>query len=54
MYITAFSYEASQQVAAETDPVVLKAVDAMPHAKELLEKSKKLVVERIAAGVEAR
>lgn len=54
MYITAFSYEASQQVAAETDPVVLKAVDAMPHAKELLEKSKKLVVERIAAGAEAR
>lgn len=50
MYITAFSYEASQKVAAETDPVVLKAVDAMPNAKALLEKSKKLVVERIAAG----
>jgi len=50
MYITAFSYEASQRVAAETDPVVLKAVEALPSAKALLEKSKKLVVERIAAG----
>jgi hypothetical protein len=34
-------------VAIETDPEVLKAIDAMPDAKALLDKSKKLIVERI-------
>ena len=47
MYATAFSYEDSQKVAIETDPEVLKAIDAMPDAKALLDKSKKLIVERI-------
>jgi hypothetical protein len=47
MYATAFSYEDSQKVAIETDPMVLKAIDAMPDAKALLDKAKKLVVERI-------
>ncbi len=50
MYITAFSYEASQKVAAETDPVVQKAVAAMPEAKALLEKSNKLVVQRTSGA----
>src|ERR1700685_422467 len=47
MYATAFSYEDSQKVAIETDPEVLKAIDAMPDARALLDKSKKLIVERI-------
>ena len=40
MYVTAFSYEDSQQVAAQQDPEVLKAVDAMPKAGDLLTRSK--------------
>jgi hypothetical protein len=48
MYATAFSYEESQKVAAEADPMVLKAIDAMPQARMLLDKSKKLIVQRIA------
>ena len=47
MYATAFSFEESQKVAVEVDPMVEKAVDAMPEARALLEKSKKLIVQRI-------
>jgi carboxyl-terminal processing protease len=47
MYATAFSYEDSQKVAIENDPEVLKAVDVMGEARALLDKSKKLVVERL-------
>jgi carboxyl-terminal processing protease len=46
MYATAFSFEESQRVAAESDPEVLKAIESMPEAKTLLEKSKKLIVMR--------
>jgi carboxyl-terminal processing protease len=46
MYATAFSYEESQRVAAEADPMVLKATETMPQAKALLDKSKKLIVQR--------
>jgi carboxyl-terminal processing protease len=45
-YITGFSFEESQKVAIEDDPMVLKAVEAMPQAKALLDKSKKLIVQR--------
>ena len=48
MYITAFSYEQSKRVAVEGDPIVQKAIEAMPEAKSLLEKSKKLIVQRFA------
>jgi len=46
MYATAFSFEESQRVGAESDPIVLKAIDTMPEARALLEKSKKLIVMR--------
>jgi carboxyl-terminal processing protease len=46
MYATAFSVEQSQRVAMETDPMVEKAIDAMPQARALLDKSKKLIVQR--------
>jgi carboxyl-terminal processing protease len=48
MYTTAFSYEESQRVAVEGDPMVLKAIDSMPEAHALLDKSKKLIVQRSA------
>src|ERR1700730_161400 len=47
MDASGFSYEDSQRVAIETDPMVGKAIDAMPKARALLDKSKKLIVERI-------
>jgi len=47
MYTTAFSYEDSQKVAVETDPMVIKGVEALPEAKTLLDKSKKLIVQRV-------
>ena len=46
MYITAFSLEESNRVAAEQDPAVLKAIDSMPKAKQLVDAAKKLIVER--------
>ncbi len=48
MYITGFSFEESQRVSTEADPMVQKAVDAMPEAKALLDKSKKLIVQRFS------
>ena len=47
MYATGFSFEESQKVAIETDPMVAKAVDAIPQAKGLLDSSKKLIVQRL-------
>jgi carboxyl-terminal processing protease len=47
MYATGFTYEDSQKVAIETDPEVARAVDSMPEARALLERAKKLIVERI-------
>ena len=46
-YITAFSYEQSERVAVELDPVVAKAVESMPKAQALLENAKKLLVQRV-------
>ena len=48
MYATGFSYEDSQKVAIEVDPMVAKGAQAITEAKNLLDKSKKLVVERLA------
>jgi hypothetical protein len=47
MYATGFSIEESQKVTVETDPMVTKAIDALPQARTLLDKSKKLVVQRM-------
>jgi len=48
MYATGFSFEESQKVAIEVDPMVAKGAGAITEAKDLLDKSKKLVVQRIA------
>lgn len=39
MYITAFSYEDSQQIGIEQDPEIQKAIEAMPKASALLAQS---------------
>jgi carboxyl-terminal processing protease len=46
MYITAFNIDESDHVRIEQDPEITKAVESMPKAQELLERSKKMVVER--------
>jgi carboxyl-terminal processing protease len=48
LYLTAFGVEEARKLAIETDPMVLKAVDALPKAKSLLENAKKLIVQRMA------
>ena len=47
MYATGFSIEESQKVTVETDPMVTRAVESLPQARALLDKSKKLVVQRM-------
>ena len=47
MYITAFSYNDSDRVRIEQDAEVAKAVEAMPKAQTLLDKAKKLMVQRM-------
>jgi carboxyl-terminal processing protease len=46
LFITAFSQEEARKLTVETDPVVLKAIESLPKAKELLDSAKKLVVRR--------
>ena len=46
-YITAFSMEESRKFLVETDPMVAKAIEAMPKAKALLENAKKIIVQRM-------
>lgn len=47
MYVTAFGPEEARKVAVQNDPVVLKAIDSMPKAKNLTETAKKLIVQRM-------
>ncbi len=46
MYITAFNVDLADQVRIEQDPEVLKAIESMPKAQELLDRSKKMIVQR--------
>jgi carboxyl-terminal processing protease len=48
LYISSFSKEASDRVGIENDPTVIKGVEAMPKAKQLLESAKKMLVQRMA------
>ena len=47
MYIYAFSVDESDRVFAQTDPEVLKAIDAMPKAKALAQGARKVIVQRM-------
>ncbi|MBM3752929.1 MAG: S41 family peptidase [Acidobacteria bacterium] len=46
MYLTAFGQEEARKLAIETDPAVVKAIESVPKAKELLDSAKKLIVQR--------
>jgi carboxyl-terminal processing protease len=46
IYITAFSVDDARRLAIETDPVMAKAIEAMPQARALVESAKKLIVQR--------
>ncbi len=48
MYITAFSLEESEKVRIQQDREVAQAVDAMPKAQALVERTKKLMVQRVS------
>jgi len=47
VFVSVFSIEDSRRMSVETDPMVQKAVDALPQAKELLENAKKMIVQRM-------
>jgi carboxyl-terminal processing protease len=47
MYITAFTLDDSDRVRIEQDPEIMKAIEAMPKAQTLLDKAKKLLVQRV-------
>jgi carboxyl-terminal processing protease len=49
-YITAFSQNDSDKVKMEQDPEVTKAIEAMPKAQGLLDKAKKMLVQRMPSG----
>ncbi len=46
VFISAFNMEDSRRMVVETDPMVLKAIESLPKAKELLDSAKKLMVRR--------
>jgi carboxyl-terminal processing protease len=54
MYIAAFGFEASERVRIEQDPEVLKAADAVPRAKSLIDGAKKMLVQRVSQQTQAR
>ncbi len=49
MYVAAFSTDESLRVQYEQDPMVLKAIESMPKAKELLSTAKNMLVKRMKA-----
>ena len=49
IYLTGFDLNESQRVDIETDPLVEKAVEALPKARALLDSAKKIIVQRMAA-----
>ncbi len=50
MFITAFGPDDSRRLAVEMDPVVLKAIESLPKAKELLDNVRQLLVQRRQAA----
>ncbi|MEO8096857.1 MAG: S41 family peptidase [Acidobacteriota bacterium] len=49
MYVAAFSTDESERVRFEQDPMVVKAIESMPKAKELLSSAKNMLVKRMNA-----
>jgi len=46
MYITAFSVDEARRITIETDPMVEKAVEALPKARALLDTANRVIVQR--------
>ena len=46
IYLTAFGTEESRKLGVQSDPMIIKAIEVMPKAKELLDSAKKLIVQR--------
>jgi carboxyl-terminal processing protease len=46
VFISVFNIEDSRRMSIETDPMVIKAIESLPKAKELLENAKKMIVQR--------
>ncbi len=47
MYIAAFGSDEARRVTVETDPMVEKAIEALPKAKALLESARRVAVQRV-------
>jgi carboxyl-terminal processing protease len=47
VFISVFSVEDARRMGVETDPMVQKAIDALPKAQELLSNAKKMIVQRL-------
>jgi carboxyl-terminal processing protease len=47
VYMTAFNADVADRMYAQTDPIVLKAVDSMPKALALVENARKIIVQRM-------
>ena len=52
MYITAFDTDQAERVKIEQDPMVSQAINSLPKAKDLLSKSKNVLVKRMKAQEE--
>ncbi|MBM3811948.1 MAG: S41 family peptidase [Acidimicrobiia bacterium] len=50
VFINVFNIEDSQRIMVESDPMVLKAIESLPKAKELIENAKKMIVQRLNRG----
>ena len=48
VFINVYNIEDSRKMSISSDPMVLKAIDALPKAKALLENAKKMIVQRMA------
>jgi carboxyl-terminal processing protease len=46
VFISVFNVDDSRKMMVETDPMVLKAIESLPKAKELLDNAKKMIVQR--------
>ncbi|MGH9657985.1 MAG: S41 family peptidase, partial [Bryobacteraceae bacterium] len=46
MYVTAFSFDEAIRVTVETDPIIEKALEALPKAKALLDSAKRTIAQR--------
>ena len=53
LFVGAFGQQEGMQVQAEADPVVLKALDLMPKAKELADNARKTIAEHNQARLAA-